>query len=171
MSISTTDLRYITPDADGTLKMGRGTAKADQKDGVAVPFASFKGDVRFYRGAAENVGKGDLLGWSIVAGISVGTMIRIAMSDAEVGQISGSNTIPLPAHDHTIPNDTGTTDQPNDTRNDLVNTGSTIVASRTHLHQFIHDHNGTTTGLTAAASLTLNPQAIAFYLIEYVGVS
>lgn len=100
MTLYPDDLQYMGPDSDGIVRLNRGTSPQ-----VEVRFPSFVGDVRLYRGLAANVGQGDLRGWEIVGELNPNTYLRVAMSDAEVGQVSGTNeyqpagTVDL-LHDH-----------------------------------------------------------------------
>lgn len=169
MPLYPSDLAFMSPDADGTVKLNRGTTAQS-----VVPFPSFKGDVRFYRGTADSVGKGELLGWQIVAGISAGTLLRIALSDAEVGIISGSNTISPSGTVNLLHSHTGITETQDGTdatksRNVSQTSSQTTVSHLDHAHTVFPDLANATP--VTMPQITISPQAIAFWMIEYVGIS
>lgn len=164
MTLFSSDLAYMTADSDGTVRLNRGTTPQ-----TPIPHPSFVGDVRFYRGLAADVGQGQLLGWALVGEISEGTLIRCATADAGVGVISGTNTITPTgtvnaAHDHGGTIAAGT---PARTVTD-DGTSQVSVSDDNHTHP-ISGALGTPLAITADA-ITLNPQAISFWLIEFVGL-
>lgn len=169
MPLYPSDLAFMSPDSDGTVKLNRGiTAQS------VVPFPGIPGEIKFYRGKAADVGVGNLLGWKLVSGVSAGTLLRIATADAEVGVTSGSNTLSPSGTVNLLHNHTGITDTQDNTdasksRNVSQTTSQTTVSHLDHAHTVFPDLANAT--LVTMPQITISPQAIAFWMIEFVGVS
>ncbi len=184
MTLYPGDLAYMTPDADGTVKLNRGTTAQN-----VIPFPSFVGDTKFYSGPAADVGKGDLLGWELVAQITAGTMVRLAIADAEVGVIAGTNTYtPALTPDQTLA-PTGTVDAAHDHGGEVDDPDDTMSvvegalttkhpASDTHHHPIAADLSSPLDlamdpidlNPVTIDPITITPKAIALYLIRFTGV-
>lgn len=173
MTLYPSDLAYCTPDADGIVRLHRGTTKQ-----IEIRHPSFVGDVRLYRGLAADVGQGELAGWEIITEIQSDTFLRVATTDAEVGQTSGTNeyTITVPTidipdktptgtvdldHDHggnTSDSSAGTTEQTTDLRSVTDDGGiQTDVADDTHVHQTPQHNHGINPDGDSTKPLTIEP--------------
>lgn len=169
MALYPSDLAFMSPDADGSVKLNRGTTPQS-----VVPFPGIPGEIKFYRGKAADVGVGNLLGWQIVAGISAGTLVRIALSDAEVGIISGSNTLSPTGTVNLLHSHTGITDTQDNTdatksRQVSQTTSQTTVSHLDHAHTVFPDLANATP--VTMPQITISPQALSLYLIEFVGIA
>lgn len=187
LTLYVSDLAFCTPDADGVVRLNRGTKPQVPPE---FPFPSFPGDTRFYSGLASDVGVGLLFGWELVAGITAGTLVKLATADAEVGLTSGTNILqPTITAGQTLAptgtvdashNHTGLTGDDNDTRSVTDdNTFQQTIANHPHQHP-ISDSLTTPRPLTidpiSLNAVTLDPiviapQAYAVWLIKFTGVA